>query len=163
MENRSRRRRSARGSPRRPRFLGDVIAANRRSVLTNLAGGTLRRECRSADRGRRAPVRHASRGLGRLVPACTVDRVAADDTPEGRLGGEYSGGGRAARFTRAASIPISRLSLTRDRSRSWTRLSRKGLLRGDSASGDALDPATKRHLVRRSNRRGRECRNTTTG
>ena len=118
-------------------------------VLTNLANGTLRARMpvEAADPARRS-VTHLE-ALGRLMAGIAPwIELPADATDEGRLRSQY--GELARRAIARAVDPASPDALNFSRERQPlvdAAFLAQGLLRAPKALGQALDPATTRHLV----------------
>jgi len=119
-------------------------------ILTNLAGGTLkaRMPVEQAAGGTRETVTHLE-AVGRLVAGIAPWlELPADDTPEGRLRGEYAALTRRA-LGRAVD-PSSPDVLNFNRSSQPlvdAAFLAEGLLRAPRALRDALDPGTARQLI----------------
>jgi hypothetical protein len=131
-------------------FWVDALRRIADPVLTNLAGGTLkaRMPVEQTAGGARQAVTHLE-ALGRLVAGIAPwIELAADDTPEGRLRGEYAEQARRAIARGVDPSSPDFLNFTRDRQPLVdAAFLAQGLLRAPRALGNALDPATKRHLV----------------
>lgn len=119
-------------------------------VLTNLAAGTLKLNMpvEQAAKANRRSVTHLE-ALGRLMAGVAPWlELSADDTAEGRLRVEYAD--RARRAIARAVDPSSPdfLNFTRERQPLVdAAFLGQGLLRAPRTLIDALDPATKRHVI----------------
>jgi hypothetical protein len=119
-------------------------------VLTNLANGTLkaRMPVEQAAGGKRQTVTHLE-ALGRLIAGIAPWlELAADDTAEGRLRAQYADLARRAIGRAVDPASPDFLNFTRERQPLVdAAFLAQGLLRAPRALRDALDPATKRHLI----------------
>jgi hypothetical protein len=119
-------------------------------VLTNLANGTLkaRMPVEQAAGGKRQTVTHLE-ALGRLIAGIAPWlELAADDTAEGRLRAQYADLARRAIGRAVDPGSPDFLNFTRERQPLVdAAFLAQGLLRAPRALRDALDAATKRHLI----------------
>jgi hypothetical protein len=119
-------------------------------VLTNLAKGTLkaRMPVEQAAGGKRQTVTHLE-ALGRLLAGIAPWlELPADDTAEGRLRAQYADLARRAIGRAVDPGSPDFLNFTRERQPLVdAAFLAQGLLRAPRALRDALDPATKRHLI----------------
>ncbi len=119
-------------------------------VLTNLANGTLksRMPVEQAAGAKRQTVTHLE-ALGRLIAGIAPwIELPADDTAEGRLRAQYADLARRAIGRAVDPSSPDFLNFTRERQPLVdAAFLAEGLLRAPRTLRDALDPATKRHLI----------------
>jgi hypothetical protein len=132
---------------------GDWIRVLRRMsepVLTNLAAGTLRAKMpvEQASGANRQTVTHLE-ALGRLTAGIAPWlELAADDTPEGRLRAAHADLARRAIARAVDPASADFMNFTRERQPLVdAAFLAQGLLRAPRALGEALDPATRAHLI----------------
>jgi hypothetical protein len=119
-------------------------------VLTNLANGTLktRMPVEQAAGSKRQTVTHLE-ALGRLMAGLAPwIELPADETAEGRLRGQYADLARRAIARAVDPASPDFLNFTRERQPLVdAAFLAQGLLRAPRTLRDALDPATRRHLI----------------